>query len=334
MGFSITLRMVVTIWASQSAGKSFKSKNFFKLSFTMDDLRRMAVFAAVVQHGSMSAAARALRMSTSAVSQQVRLLEQGSGVTLLHRSTRKLSLTDTGARFAEHCHTMVSAAAQAQAQLALAHDAPSGELRMSAPVGFARHIAPALAPLLADHPSMTLRLLVDDALINLVDARIDLALRAGRLPDSTWVAQRLCDFEWVLCASPDYLRRRGEPATPSELAQHQWLVGSRDGSALQVELSGPEGERETLRVEARIASNNQLSLEQMCAAGLGVGMLTHPDVHEHLQSGRLRRVLPQWRLPAGPVWAVTPQRDTQPAKVRHAIAALRAHFAATPGTRS
>lgn len=326
--------MAVTIWASQSAGKSLKSENYFKHSFTMDDLRRMAVFAAVVQHGSMSAAARALRMSTSAVSQQVRLLEQGSGVTLLHRSTRKLSLTDTGARFAEHCQAMVSAAQQAQAQLALAHDAPTGELRISAPVGFARHVAPALGPLLAAHPALTLRLLVDDALINLVDARIDLALRAGRLPDSTWVAQRLCDFEWVLCASPDYLRRHGEPATPSELAQHQWLVGSRDGSALQIELTGPAGAKESLRVEARIASNNQLSLEQMGVAGLGVVMLTHPDVHAALQSGQLRRVLPQWQLAPGPVWAVTPQRENQPAKVRHAIAALRAYFAATPGTRA
>jgi DNA-binding transcriptional LysR family regulator len=324
----------MTIWASQSAGKSLKSKNFFKHSFTMDDLRRMAVFAAVVQHGSMSAAARALRMSTSAVSQQVRLLEQGHGVTLLHRSTRKLALTDTGARFAEHCQAMVGAASQAKAQLALAHDAPTGELRLSAPVGFARHIAPALAPLLADHPALTLRLLVDDAMINLVDARIDLALRAGRLPDSTWVARRLCEFEWVLCASPDYLRRHGEPKTPSELAQHQWLVGSREGSALQVELATPDGAKETLRVEARIASNNQLSLEQMCAAGLGVGMLTHPDVHGLLSAGALQRVLPAWRPAPIPVWAVTPQRDNQPAKVRHAIEALRSHFAGTPGTRT
>ncbi|MBX3622135.1 MAG: LysR family transcriptional regulator [Rhizobacter sp.] len=298
----------------------------------MDDLRRMAVFAAVVQHGSMSAAGRALRMSTSAVSQQVRLLEQGSGVTLLHRSTRKLSVTDAGARFAEHCHAMVAAAARAQQQLALAHDAPSGELRMSAPVGFARHVAPALSPLLAAYPELKLRLLVDDALIDLVDARIDLALRAGRLPDSSWVARRLCDFEWLLCASPDYLRRHGEPRTPADLHHHQWLVGSRDASALRFELHGPGGAHEPVRVEARIASNNQLTLEQMCIAGLGLAVLTQPDVHDALQAGRLQRVLPAWALAPGPVWAVTPQRDNQPAKVRHAIAALQAHFAAAPGT--
>lgn len=298
----------------------------------MDDLRRMAVFASVVQHGSMSAAARALGMSTSAVSQQVRLLEQGSSVTLLHRSTRKLTLTDAGARFAEHCTAMVAAASQARQQLVLAHDAPTGELRMSAPVGFARHVGPALAPLLADYPALKLRLLVDDALIDLIDARIDLALRAGRLPDSNWVAKRLCAFEWVLCASPDHLRRHGVPAVPADLLPHQWLVGSRDGSVLQFELQGPGGEREVLRVEARIASNNQLTLEQMCTAGLGLALMTHPDVHEALQTGRLQRVLPAWQLQPGPVWAVTPQRDNQPAKVRHAIAALQSYFAAAPGS--
>ncbi|MET0335031.1 MAG: LysR family transcriptional regulator [Rhizobacter sp.] len=298
----------------------------------MDDFRRMAVFAAVVQHGSMSAAARTLHMSTSAVSQQVRLLEQGSGVTLLHRSTRKIALTDAGARFAEHCRAMVDAASSAREQLVLAHDAPSGELRLSAPVGFARHVAPALAPLLADNPGLRMRLLVDDAMIDLIDARIDLALRAGRLPDSNWVAQRLCVFEAVMCASPDYLRRHGVPATPAELLQHHWLVGSRDGSALQVELEGPGGDTQALRVEARIASNNQLSLEQMCEAGMGLAMMMAPDVHQALQAGRLQRVLPAWRLRAFPVWAVTPQRDTQPAKVRHAIAALLRYFAAMPGT--
>ncbi len=298
----------------------------------MDDFRRMAVFAAVVRQGSMSAAARTLGMSTSAVSQQVRLLEQASGVTLLHRSTRKITLTDAGARFAEHCHAMVHAATQAREQLVQAHDAPTGELRLSAPVGFARHVAPALAPLLADHTRLNLRLLVDDAMIDLIDARIDLALRAGRLPDSSWVAQRLCTFEWVLCASPDYLRRHGAPATPADLSRHQWLVGSRDGTVLQFDLHGPAGERETLRVEARIASNNQITLEHLCAAGLGIAVLTHPDAHEALQTGRVQRVLPEWQLEGIPVWAVTPQRGNQPAKVRHAIAALQRYFAAAPGT--
>jgi len=292
----------------------------------MDDLKRMAVFAAVVTHGSMSAAGRAMGLSTSAVSQQVRALEQQSGVTLLTRSTRKLSTTDAGARFAEHCVAMVDAAASARQQLTLAHDAPSGELRLAAPVGFARHVAPALAPLLAANPSLTLRLLVDDAMIDLIDARIDLAVRAGRLADSTWAARRLCEFEWGLCASPDYLRRHGVPRGPSDLHTHQWMVGSRDGAVLQFTLTGPGGEVQTLRLDARIASNNQLTLQQMCVAGLGVAVMTVPDVDEDLRAGRLVRLLPEWRLPGIPVWAVTPQRENQPAKVRHAVAALEAHL--------
>lgn len=121
-----------------------------------------------------------LAMNTSAVSQQVRQLERDNGVTLLHRSTRKLSLTAAGEQFYEGCAAMVAAARRAQQQLAHSRDAPTGELRISAPVGFARHIAPALGEVLAAHPGLTMTLLVDDARIDLIEARIDLAVRGSR----------------------------------------------------------------------------------------------------------------------------------------------------------
>ena len=297
----------------------------------MDDLKRMSVFAAVVEHGSMTKAARRLHMSTSAVSQQIRALERSGGVTLLHRTTRKLTLTDAGARFAEHCRAMVRAAAQARELLAQAHDAPEGELRISAPVGFARHVAPALAPLLADHPLLTLRLLVDDAMIDLVDARIDLALRAGRLADSTWVARRLCAFTLGLYAAPAYLARRGVPGGPAELPSQQWIGAPRDGQHLAVDLLGPGGAQAPLRLVPRIMSNNQLTLQQMCVAGLGIALLVRNDLEDDLGTGRLVPVLPDWQPAPIPVWAVTPQRDGQPAKVRHAIAALASSLRALPG---
>ncbi len=298
----------------------------------MDDLKRMAVFAAVVEQGSLTRAARQLGLSTSAVSQQLRRLEQSGGVTLLHRTTRKVTLTEAGARFGEHCRAMVAAAGQARAQLALAHDAPEGELRVSAPVGFARHVAPALAPLLADHPALRLRLLVDDAMIDLVDARIDLALRAGRLSDSSWAARRLCGFAWAICAAPAYLHRRPAPVSPADLPAHQWLGTPRQGHTLQTELHGPGGRAETIRAEARITSNNQLTLHQMCLAGLGVAVLVRCDAEEDLQAGRLVELVPGWRAAPIDVWAVTPQRDNQPAKVRHAITALAATLRALPGS--
>ncbi len=283
----------------------------------MEDLKRMAVFAAVVQHGSMSGAARALGMSTSAVSQQVRKLESDGGVTLLHRSTRKLALTEAGQRYHARCAAMWAAAEQARAELAASRDAPSGELRMSATVGFARHIAPALGDLLAAHPALRLRLLVDDSTIDLINARIDLAVRYGRLPDSTWAARRLGGMHWYLCASPEWVAAHGMPQHPDALLSHSWLGFAREGGGL--------------RVEPRIASNNQLSIQQMCEAGLGLALVGSMDSHDALQAGRLVRLLPDWSFGTLDIWAVTPQRDAQPAKVRQAIAALHAYLKQVPG---
>lgn len=299
----------------------------------MEDLKRMAVFAAVVQHGSMSGAARALGMSTSAVSQQVRKLESDGGVTLLHRSTRKLALTEAGQRYHARCAAMCAAAEHARAELAAARDAPSGELRLSAPVGFARHVAPALGDLLAAHPALRLRLLVDDAPIDLINARIDLAVRFGRLQDSTWAARRLCGMQWWLCASPGWVAAHGMPQHPDALLAHSWLGLARDHGGLLVDLHSPTGEPHALRVEPRIASNNQLSIQQMCAAGLGMALVGSMDAHHALQAGRLVRLLPGWSFGTLDIWAVTPQRDAQPAKVRQAIGALHQYLRQVPGAQ-
>ena len=300
----------------------------------MDPMRRMAVFAMVVDQRSMSAAARALAMSTSAVSQQVRQLERDSGVTLLHRSTRKLTLTAAGERFYEGCAAMVAAAREAQQQLAQVRDAPTGELRVSAPVGFARHVAQALAGLLNAHPGVTLRLQVDDQLIDLIEERIDLALRFGQLGDSSWVARKLCEFERLVCAAPAYLRRRGSPATAADLVRHAWLLFATPGMSgitRSFEFVGPAAMTQTVRVEGRIHCNNQYALQQMCLAGLGLSLMVRADVADDLDAGRLVNVLPAWRVPALTAWAVTPQRDAQPAKVRYAIDSLQAYLAALPG---
>ncbi len=331
----------------------------------MDDLKPLAVFAEVVDAGSMSAAARRLGMSPSAVSQTIRALEQHGGVTLLHRSTRKLALTEAGERYYPHCQRMLEAARAAAQSLQQARDAPTGELRVSAPVGFAIHIAPALAPLLAEAPQLRLRLLVDDAMIDLIDARIDVAIRVGRLADSNWVARRLCDFDMILCASPDYLARMGTPATPQQLPAHQWLAfgrespvdGPHDGfvapgnaalvgapralgkgalatsqpATMPLDMHSSDGETHRIHVQARIAINNQISLQQMCEHGLGIARLSHADVASALARGTLVRVLPQWRFAAMPVWAVTPRRDeAEAAKVRVAIDYLKRYFATLP----
>lgn len=297
----------------------------------MDDLKRFALFAEVVRSGSLSAAGRHLGISTSAVSQQLRALEQRHGVTLLHRSTRKLTLTESGRNLADHCEALVASAARARQQLVLARDAPEGELRMSAPVGFARCVAPALAPLLADHGALRLHLEIDDQMIDLIDARIDVAIRAGQLADSSWSARRLCTIDFPLCAAPTYLARAGTPRSPQDLPGHEWLTPPRGGRALPLSMTGPDGAQEAIEVAPRITSNSQVSLQQMCAAGLGLAFVVSTDAEDDLRAGRLVRVLPDWRVPPMPLWAVTPQRDAQPAKVRHAIAALQDYLRTVPG---
>lgn len=283
----------------------------------MNDLKLYAVFAETVAAGSMSAAARRLGMTPSAVSQSIRALESETGVTLLHRSTRKLTLTEAGQRCLPHCQRLLDAARAASDSLSQARDAPSGELRIAAPVGFGAHIAAALAPVLAAWPQLRLHLLVDDAMIDLIDARIDIAIRAGQLPDSDWIARPLCELEIILCAAPSYIDSNGMPADPEDLQAHHWLASPREPNT-----------------GARIVSNNQLTLQQMCEQGLGLARLAHADAAPALARGLLVRVLPGMRLPSLPVTAVTPGRTGDPAKVRVALEALRRHFAALPGCRS
>lgn len=300
----------------------------------IDDLQALSVFESVVRHGSMSAAARELGTTPSAVSQRLRALESAYGVTLLLRSTRKLRLTDVGERVVAHARTLVQAAGEARAQMRLARDALEGELRLAAPVGFARHVAPALSGLLALHRGLRLRLHVDDRHIDLIEARIDIALRAGRLPDSDWVARRLADFGFVLCAAPAYLARAGMPEHPHDLAGHDWIAPEAAATGYPLALTGPQQEAASVRVTPRLVSNNQLSIGQLCASGMGLAVLVQPDAAPDLDAGRIVPVLPGWRLPSMPVWALTPRRGSQPAKVRAAITALQAAFRRLPGAQA
>ena len=291
----------------------------------MDQLKRMAVFAEVVAAGSLTAAARQLGMTPSAVSQHLRQLEQALGLALLHRSTRKLTLTEAGERYHAGCAAMVAAARSAEQALARLRDEPEGELRLAAPMGFGSLLATALAPLRA-HPRLTLRLLLDDTVIDLIDARVDVALRVGALADSTLVARKLGSMARQLCAAPAYLAERGWPAQPQDLLQHDWL-GSKPGHAGDLlELQGPGGERQTLRLEGRVQATQVTALHALCVAGWGISMGVSEDDRRALADGRLLPVLPGWHLADMPVYAVTPRRGEQPAKVRYALELLAAYF--------
>lgn len=296
-----------------------------------EQLKRMALFAEIVEAGSISAAARRLGGTPSALSQQLRLLERGLGLTLLQRSTRRLTLTEAGERYYPACAAMVAQARSAQAALERLRDEPEGELRITAPVGFGPLLAQALQPL-RPYPKLRLHLLLDDTPIDLLAARVDLALRAGPLADSSLVARHLGDLPRQLCAAPAYLSERGWPQHPDDLASHDWLgLPPRSGSVDVLEFTGPQGERAPVRLGARVLASQVLALQDLAEAGWGLFTAVAEDARRALLQGRLVPVLPGWALAPIPVWAITPRRDDLPAKVRHALAALRDFFQAHPG---
>lgn len=303
----------------------------------MEDFKRMAIFAAVVEQGSLSAAARLLDITPSAVSQHMRQLEKEAGVTLLHRTTRQSSLTAAGQRFYTQCATMCEAATRARAELAAERQEPSGELRMSAPAGFTPHAAPALGDWLARHPALRLRLLMDDAPIDLVQARIDLALRFGTLADSSWIARLLGRSTTVLCAAPAWLQSQKQPPLhPADLAQAHWLDLSRsDKPELDVHWQhNLNGEQVHFQVLPQMVSNHRAAVQQFCEAGLGIALLSAHDAADSLRSGRLIRLLPQWHMGHLDIWAVTPERHVQSAKVRQAMEVLRQYFSRLDGVQT
>ncbi|MFI8745006.1 LysR family transcriptional regulator [Pseudomonas sp. NPDC077186] len=292
----------------------------------MEQLKRMALFATVVQKGSMVAAGEALGMSASAVSQQIRRLEEATGVSLLHRTTRKLTLSEAGAQFYASCRQIVELAEQAEQRLAELRDAPVGELRIAAPVGFSGPLlCEALAPLLGAHPALSLRLFFQDEQIDLIEQRIDLAIRVGRQEDSSLVARHVADWRMLLCAAPAYLARRGWPAQPQQLFELDW-IGLNAERSQHLLLHGAGGVTQRLRLESRIACNNILAARQFTLAGMGVSLQPEPEIRELLARGELLALLPDWQLESIGLHIVTPRRDAQPAKVRYAIEALRRHL--------
>ena len=297
-----------------------------KLDFTIDRLKRMALFARVVELGSMSAAARELDMTPSAVSQQLRQLESETGVVLLHRSTRKLTTTEIGQTYYEDCAAMLHAARNADGRLGDLRDSPRGELRVAVPVGFASHLAPALAPLLRAYPELSLRVFADDRQIDLIAERIDLAIRVGRLLDSNLIARRMAEWRHLLVASAAYAREHGLPATPEELSQHPMLILSVINQPEYVELYRDGEPSRRVRVSGRIVSNSSRTVMEMMLQDLGIVCLPEPDATPLLADGRAVLVLPEWTMPPLGVFAVTAQRDAQPAKVRMAIAALQEYL--------
>jgi len=297
----------------------------------ISDLTAQATFAQVVEAASFSAAARALGLSKSAVSKQVSRLEAQLGVQLLHRTTRRLSLTEAGAVFYEGCQRMLAEAEAAEQAVTHLAAAPRGHLRLNAPMSFGiLHLSPQLPDLLQRCPELTVDLTLNDRLVDLVEEGYDLAVRIGRLPDSSLIARRLAPSRNLLCAAPAYLEQNGAPARPRDLKRHACLFYSYQAESEAWRLAGPEG-TERVSLGGRFRVNNGDSLRQVTLAGLGIAQLPTFIVGDDLRAGRLLRVLPDWEAAAeAAVHAVYPATRNLSPKVRVVIDFLAERFAGTP----
>lgn len=315
-------RRVKSVSHTEDARNPWAITDSVKLAYTMDGYRRMAVFVAVVEQGSIRRAASTLDLTPSAVSQQLKRLEAEVGTTLLRRSTRSLALTEAGRIFHEGCVAMVAAARQARAQLSALHDAPTGQLSVSCPTGFAEtHLVTVIEPLLRAYPDLRLRLVVTDERVNVLKDGLDIAISIGEaIPSSGLVRRHLADWPLVLCAAPAYLARRGEPRTPAALAGHDLLSLPVDHHPRDV-LTGPRGQRARMAAKPRVVSTNHFAVKRLVLAGGGLAFHVEPEIADELASGQLVRVLPHWRPAMVSVDALVPPQRHQPAKIRVALAA-------------
>jgi DNA-binding transcriptional LysR family regulator len=282
----------------------------------MEGFGAIPVFVAVVENGGFSAAARTLGISKSAVSKRVNQLEAHLGVRLLHRTTRKLSLTEAGERYFEHAAQALTAAGQAEDAVTELQGEPQGNLKISSPMSFGRlHVAPLIPKLLQRYPKLQIDLVMDDRKVDLVAGGFDVAIRAGNLPASTLIARKLAPVRQVLCASPDYIDRYDRPGTPAELSSHNCLLYSYSSDANEWTLIG-EGGPETVTVSGSYQVNNSEALLEALREGIGIGRLPTFVAGPDLKTGRLVKLFESYRLPDFTIYAVFPERQYLPAKVR------------------
>ncbi|TCP34850.1 LysR family transcriptional regulator [Sphingomonas sp. BK235] len=287
----------------------------------LPDLEAWAIFAAVAEHRSFSAAAQAIGLSKATVSKGVSRLEAQLQLSLFHRTSRRLALTEAGRPLADHAARIV---AEAQAAEEAARDgaaAPTGRVRLAAPMSFGlKHVAPVVADFLAAHPGIEIELHLADSRVDIVAEGFDVALRIADLPDSSLRARRLCTITAHLVAAPAYLAAHGTPTHPSQLADHRllsytnisgpWRFRARDGGEVSVKAQGP------------LAANSGDALVPTLEAGLGIARLPGFIVGAGIAAGRVVEIMPDWAPAPIGLHLLTPPSALRPARVEALIAFL------------
>ncbi|MBI1391932.1 MAG: LysR family transcriptional regulator [Alphaproteobacteria bacterium] len=296
----------------------------------MDRLTAMEIFAKVVETGSFVAASDALGISRPMASKHVASLEETLGVRLLNRTTRRLSLTEAGRSFHLRCQNIFEEIDTAIAEAGNLQAEAKGQLRINAPLTFGRaHLTPAIASFQTEHPEITIDLTLNDRFVDLVDEGFDLAIRIGRLADSSLIARKLAPCRMMICASPDYLARHGAPAHPSELADRNCLIYAYFSQEKRWSFETPEGEI-SVPVQGDFRVNFGEAVVEAAVAGRGIILEPTFTLAPHLAAGRLLPILTDFRPRELTVYAVYPAARLLPKKVRAFVDHLTAVFGGEP----
>ncbi len=303
----------------------------------LDQLRAMGVFACVVEKSSFSGAARELGITTSAVSQQIRSLENEMDVILLHRSTRKLSLTEAGQAFFSSCQEMLAAAERGKIRINELRDDLIGDLRIATTPDLAvQHIIPALSHWMSAHRGLSVHFEVGHRYIDLIEERIDIAVRMS----STAVEESdsvipMAFVDQILVASPSYLNQTSPILHPNDLNNHELLsINAMNDSRSFNFQHAKTGEKLNIEMASRLQSNNLQVAKALCQQGHGIARILYLDAQKELKNGSLIEILPDWKFPAFTLYAEIAKHDQQPMKIQRCVEALKQYFSQLAGGRA
>lgn len=294
----------------------------------MTSISDFDIFVRVARTGNMSQAGREMGLSPAVVSKRISLLEERLGVRLFQRTTRQLTLTETGEGYFKRVVDILSLVEEAEDFVSRRNTSPRGVLKVTAPTTFSRfHIMPKLPEFLAQYPEIELDFHLTDNFSDIIREGFDLAVRIGMLQDSSLVARKLSPDTRVICASPEYLEAAGEPDSLDDLERHVCLS---PGAQETWYLEGPNGQ-EQLRPKSNIKSNSAELIREAMISGLGIGLRSIWEVGHELQSGALQRILPTYHGSRNmAIYAVYPSRDFVPSKVNVFIDFLARNFESKP----
>lgn len=298
----------------------------------LPDFEAWAIFSKVAEYGSFARAAEEIQLSKPTVSKAVSRLEQSLGIALFNRNSRHMSLTETGRALLGYANRLVMEAEAAEIEARGDMQRPSGRIRIAAPMTFGvRHLAPVLPGFLEQYPEIDLTIDFSDAVVDLVAAGYDVALRIASLADSSLRARRLCDVRLLLVGAPSWLERVGRPAHPRDLEAHKSFVytnGSAPGM-IRLRLEG-SGKEYVLSQTARLRADNAEAFLPALEAGLGYGLFPEFMIWDGLRRGRLERILPDWEGPLITLYLVTPASPVRPTRVTALLDYLSKAFERPP----